>query len=175
MRTARPGTPRTRLLPVLFLLGCAILTSCGGPTDQPGPSDVTETSSPAASPGSPSPTISPTISPTTSPTIADTSNLRLAFDDGTGKLTTWQLTCEPPGGNHFDPAAACAALAKNGASALPAVPKDKMCTQNIAGPQTAVLLGTYRSQRVQSRFNLRNGCEIARWKALEGLLPPINS
>jgi len=99
-------------------------------------------------------------------------DLTIVYDDGKGgEVTTWKLTCEPVGGNHPDGEAGCEALTRSGTSALPAVAKDQICTQNTGGPQTASATGRWDGADVDSRFTLINGCEIARWKALTGLLP----
>jgi hypothetical protein len=106
---------------------------------------------------------------------AGRTELTIAFDNGRGKPATWRLTCDPEGGNHPDPKAACQALDLNGASALPAVPQGRVCTQVFGGPATAVLSGSWHGQAVNSRLDLTNGCQIARWHSLEGLLPRIGS
>ncbi len=90
------------------------------------------------------------------------------------KESTWQLTCDPPGGTHPDPATACRVLEENEAALAPVDPA-KMCTQVYAGPGTATVTGTWRGRDVDSRFKLTDGCEIARWEALVGLLPPVSS
>jgi hypothetical protein len=100
-------------------------------------------------------------------------DLTIVVDDGTGKTTTWKLSCDPPGGTHPTPAAACAVLAAKGRTALPPVPKDMMCTQIFGGPQTAKITGTWLGKPVDSSLSRANGCEISRWKALEGLLPKV--
>jgi Subtilisin inhibitor-like len=98
-------------------------------------------------------------------------NLTIVISDGSGSSKTWRLTCDPPGGTHPDPSAACRALETNGAAALPAVPKDKACTQIYGGPETATITGTWQGERVISTFARNDGCQINRWKLLEGLLP----
>jgi hypothetical protein len=100
-----------------------------------------------------------------------TTDLTIVSDDGNGKTETWQLTCEPAGGTHPDPAAACAALEAKGKTALPPVPKDTMCTQQFGGPQTAKITGTWKGEPVDASFSRTNGCEISRWTAMKGLLP----
>jgi hypothetical protein len=77
----------------------------------------------------------------------------------------WTLSCDPPGGDHPDAAAACAALEKGKAPFAP-VPKDMACTQISGGPQTATITGTWRGERVTASYNRSNGCEIARWDRL---------
>ena len=100
-----------------------------------------------------------------------TTDLTIVSDDGTGKTETWTLTCDPAGGTHPDPEAACAALTAKGATAMPAVAKDVMCTQQYGGPQTAKITGTWKGEAVNASFSRTNGCEISRWQALKGLLP----
>jgi hypothetical protein len=97
--------------------------------------------------------------------------LSIVFHDGKGPATTWRLTCNPPGGDHPDPATACRVLKEKGAEALPAVPKGRMCTQIYGGPQTATITGTWLGKPVSSRLSRVNGCETSRWQALVGLLP----
>jgi hypothetical protein len=99
-------------------------------------------------------------------------DLTIVVDNGSGSTSTWRLTCNPPGGTHPDPKAACRALEANGAAALPPVPKDKACTQIYGGPDTATITGTWQGQDVISRFARNDGCQISRWKLMEGLLPP---
>lgn len=100
-----------------------------------------------------------------------TTDLTIISDDGDGKTETWTLTCDPAGGTHPDPAAACAALAAKGATAMPAVAEDMMCTQQYGGPQTAKITGTWKGEAVNASFSRKDGCEISRWEALKGLLP----
>jgi hypothetical protein len=100
----------------------------------------------------------------------DTS-LTVVMDDGQGTVTTWHLRCDPPGGDHPDPAAACEALSRGGARYLPPVRPDMACTQIYGGPQTARITGTWRGVPVDSRLSRTDGCQIARWNGLSGLLP----
>lgn len=98
--------------------------------------------------------------------------LTIEVTDGTP--TTWQLSCDPDGGDHPDTAAACAALAENGAEAVPPTPADSICTQLFGGDQTAVVTGTWQGKPVDASFSRQNGCEISRWEALTPLLPKIS-
>jgi hypothetical protein len=43
------------------------------------------------------------------------------------------------------------------------VPPDVVCTQVFAGPQEALVTGTFRGRKVWARFNRRNGCQTDRW------------
>jgi len=135
----------------LFVLAVCCLASCAGGA----------TGEPAASPSARGSSSAP-------------ADLTVVVTDG-AKVTTWRLTCNPPGGDHPDPAAACQALEAAGERSLPAVAKDRVCTQIYGGAQTAVITGSWRGQPVQSRLSLVNGCEISRWKSLQGLLPPAGS
>jgi hypothetical protein len=98
-------------------------------------------------------------------------DLTIVVDDGRGNSTTSHLTCDPAGGDHPNPAAACAALAKAGARSLPEVPKDRMCTQVYGGPEKARITGTWDGTAVDATLSRTDGCQIARWNGLVGLLP----
>jgi hypothetical protein len=58
--------------------------------------------------------------------------------------------------------------------ALAAVPPRQACTQLFGGPAVAIVRGTLRGRRVRARFELSDGCEIARWRRNARLLgaPP---
>ena len=94
-------------------------------------------------------------------------DLTIVINDGSGSTKTWRLTCNPAGGTHPNPQAACQALEANGAAALPPVPKDKACTQIYGGPETAIISGTWNGQAVMSMFARNDGCQISRWKLME--------
>jgi hypothetical protein len=87
--------------------------------------------------------------------------------DGESRSAT--LTCDPVGGTHPEAEAACAALAEN-RDALEPVPDDVLCTQQYGGPEHAEVRGTVAGEPVSATFGRQNGCEIARWEALEPLL-----
>jgi hypothetical protein len=111
------------------------------------------------------------VTPTSSSGTEVPADLTIVVDDGKGTKTTWHLTCSPAGGDHPDPAKACAALARRGRIALAAVPADQLCTQVYGGPQTARIMGTWQGEPVDVRLSRTDGCQIARWDALVGLLP----
>lgn len=102
---------------------------------------------------------------------AGRTDLTVVVDDGAGAKTKWRLTCDPPGGDHPDPDAACTILAAHGDLALPPKRKDVACTQVYGGPETASVNGTWRGRRVISTFSRTDGCEISRWDLMQGLLP----
>jgi len=97
--------------------------------------------------------------------------LTIVIDDGSGNRTRWRLTCDPPGGTHPDPEAACRALEAHGSTALRPVPKNLKCAQVYGGPETATITGVWRGEEILSALSRTNRCESGRWKALEGLLP----
>lgn len=112
------------------------------------------------------------VTPTSTGDAAAQADLTIVVNDGKGNATTWHLTCSPAGGDHPTPAKACAVLAEHGATALPPVPTDRMCTELYGGPQTARITGTWQGRTVDARLSRTDGCQIARWDALVGLLPP---
>ena len=82
---------------------------------------------------------------------------------------TFLLTCDPPGGDHPDPEAACRGLDELEQPFAP-VPADTACTEIYGGPQTARVTGTYRGDPVDAEFDRTNGCQIDRWDAHLALL-----
>lgn len=112
---------------------------------------------------------------TVTPQDAPSPTTELTVEVTDGDTTTWQLSCDPAGGDHPDTTAACAALAENGAEAVPATPSDSMCTQLFGGEQTAVVTGTWQGKPVDATFSRQNGCEISRWDALAPLLPKVSA
>ena len=77
-----------------------------------------------------------------------------------------QLSCDPPGGDHPQPAEACTKIKAAGLNVFQPVPKDQTCTMIFGGPQTATISGAYKGARVESAFSRSNGCEIDRWEQL---------
>ena len=147
---------------VLAVSLLATLTGVAGCTENP-------TSGPAAGSPSAGPTGNPSAEPGTPAPTPD--ELIIVFRDGSNPPVTWRLTCNPPGGDHPDTEAACRVLDRDGEWTLPPVPKNKMCTQVYGGPEQATITGSWRGKPVDSKLSLINGCEIARWSALIGLLP----
>lgn len=102
--------------------------------------------------------------------MAEDDTLVVTVDDGTGGTPrTWTLTCDPPGGDHPDPVAACAAIEAARRPFAP-VPAGMLCTQIYGGPQTATIEGTWRGEPVRASYKRSDGCEIARWNALAAVL-----
>ncbi|MFE4826196.1 SSI family serine proteinase inhibitor [Streptomyces sp. NPDC056672] len=127
----------------------------------------------AVVPASSSPRITPApLPPLSAPsdritiTVADTGT---AAADG-----TFKLTCGPTGGTHPRARAACDRLAElsgEGRDPFAPVAPGAMCTMQHGGDATARIAGTWRGHRVNAVFNRKNGCEIARWRTLEPVLP----
>jgi len=82
---------------------------------------------------------------------------------------TYTLRCDPPGGDHPEPEAACRLLDRLDHPFAPLRP-DRACTDIYGGPQTARVTGTFRGQRVDAEFKRTDGCQIARWDAYADLL-----
>lgn len=130
-----------------------------------GPDDPTSSGGEPGASGS-----EPGASESEPPGPEPTADLTVSVSDGNGAVTTSMLTCAPPGGDHPDPAAACAALAVAGTDVFSPPDPDLACTEIYGGPQTASITGTVGGTRVNATFSRTNGCEIARWDALGPIL-----
>ena len=157
----RPG-----LIVTFGVLLAASACSGGGPGPVASPSAPGTPSSSSAAPSTPSGT--PSGATTGSP--GGPSQLTVVVDDGAGGTSTWNLTCDPTGGDHPDAEQACAAI-EGHRSALNPVPKDRMCAQVYGGPQKATITGTWRGEQIFAALSRTNACETARWDALVPLVP----
>jgi len=171
-RTVRDRIPSVLGVRVLALTATLLVAACG---DAPAPGSTGSTTTGGSVTSTPEPSPSSSDGTVTVSPGAGATELTIVVDDGSGGTTTWRLTCDPAGGDHPTPDAACAALEKNGATALPPVPKDRMCTQQYGGPEKATVTGTWRGTPVDASFSKTNGCEIGRWRSLAGLLPAIGA
>ena len=79
------------------------------------------------------------------------------------------LTCDPPGGTHPNPDAACSALAGD-PQAFEPVPPDTACTMIFGGPEQATVVGTVNGEEIDAAFERSNGCELDRWDRMAALL-----
>ncbi len=105
--------------------------------------------------------------------------LTVVYDDGAGTKTSGALTCR---GNDERAEGALAgrasaaelcAHARGIAELLTTQPdKGRMCTQIYGGPETAHVTGTIDGRKVDRRFTRTNGCEIADFTRVAGLLQP---
>lgn len=97
---------------------------------------------------------------------AATSLTIVVTPDKGAKTSTYELTCDPAGGDHPQAKQACAVLAKVGASVFEPVPANSACTAIYGGPQTATVKGSLDGKDVDASFNRENGCELDRWEKL---------
>lgn len=132
-----------------LLVAALLLAGCGGGTSD---GDAAGTGGPATTP-----------EPATTLTIT-------LDAEGDGDPTTTTLTCDPPGGDHPDPAAACAQLAEVGVAGFALVPADAICTQVFGGPQVAGVSGTVDGEPVDASFDRTDGCRTSRWDRLATVL-----
>lgn len=107
---------------------------------------------------------------TREPDLGTTLTVTVAASRDAPDRRSWTLTCDPAGGSHPEPAAACAALARARDPFAP-VPRDRICTEIYGGPAVATLRGTYRGQPVDATYTRTDGCEISRWENLGPVLP----
>lgn len=202
--TPTPIVARGPVLGVVLVLGL-VVAGCqsGSPPISSPPEETSSESSPAAeltpadptpagsaepspppadalpSPAPPPPASLPEPRPTTPAVPGSSSDTELTIDvtDASGAVTTYTLVCDPPGGSHPDPTAACAALAEvlasPGDDPFRPTPPDTICTQQFGGPETASIAGRLDGRDVRASLSLRDGCEIDRWTRLGGLLSPF--
>lgn len=129
---------------LVLVAGCGTIGSGGDVTVEPGPDNAA--------------------------TRAGVTELTITVKAGRGRgERTYSLRCEPAGGDHPDPEAACRLLNELKDPFAP-VPADAMCTEIYGGPQTATVTGTLRGEPVNARFSRTDGCQIARWDKHVALL-----
>jgi hypothetical protein len=88
-----------------------------------------------------------------------------------GDSIEWTLQCEPTGGDHPDPEAACASLTAVTDPFGPVAPP-KRCAEIPGGDESvAVLDGEYRGRSVHSRFTHENACASGRWDRIAPVFP----
>jgi subtilisin inhibitor-like len=76
----------------------------------------------------------------------------------------WTLTCDPAGGTHPHPAAACADLLRTKRPFAPQ-PMGMECPMIMASSKVAVIQGTYFGDPVNSTIR-DGGCTLSRWAQL---------
>ena len=160
-----------------LLAGCGADTSGDDVSTEPRPTGSVQPSIPPPATGAPGTSPPGPATGTASPPAGDPgdsdpvkpTDLRITVDTGSGQTRTYILRCDPPGGDHPDPQAACEALARMQAPFAP-LPKGLLCTEIYGGPQMAKVEGTYRGVPTLSEFRRTNGCEISRWDAYAAVL-----
>ena len=85
-----------------------------------------------------------------------------------GKSFSTSLTCDPAGGTHPRAARACAQLAAIDDPFGP-LRTEQPCILVRAGPQVAVVRGSYRGKPVETRFDRSDSCETRRWDRVSTL------
>lgn len=163
-------------LSTLLLTGCGTSGNNPGadltPAPAPPSATATETTMPAESSESPKP--SPTMP--TDPEAAGTAKLTVSVKQAAeGEPMEYILECTPDGvgekTNLRNAEGACAAVMSLGVEFFTEKrDPNQMCTQQYGGPQTAEIWGTIDGQRVSASFSATDGCEIARWTAMEAVL-----
>ncbi len=164
----------TRGSPAVLLL--VVLSGCGTPdTGTKGAPSPTSPTRPAPT-TAPRTTAPPATAAAPTPSSASSSRTDLVVesrDAPAAPVVVHRLRCDPAGGDHPRPRAACRDVAAAAAALAPA-PADELCTQQYGGPQTARISGTYRGRQVDVRLDRTDGCAIARWEALGDVLPPLD-
>lgn len=164
---------RARTLPLLATAALALLalTGCGGndtgiATGSAQPSETAGAT--AGAPVASDPAVGPAAGADADLAITLTSN-------GTDATHHYRLVCVngSPGQGTDHPQAdqACTFLSGTGKTLLTSAPKKNVqCTQQSAGPQTAIVEGKLNGTSVQRAFSLSDGCKISAWKSAEALL-----
>ena len=80
-----------------------------------------------------------------------------------GDSVVWHLQCEPTGGDHPDPEAACAALTTAKDPFGPLAPPPRCREIPGSSPEVAVLEGVFRGRKVRSTFERSSACVAGRW------------
>ncbi|WP_323960156.1 serine protease inhibitor [Arthrobacter sp. JZ12] len=165
----------------LALTGCGASGNAGAELTGAPPSVQSSTPQPSDSPTDPEsivPPETPKPSPSfpTDPDAAGTANLTISIrlsPESQPKEYVLECSRDGVGSSTTMPnaEAACEVVRRLGASFFNAKPDpNKMCTQQYGGPQTATITGTVDGQRVHAYFSATDGCEIARWNALQAVL-----
>jgi Subtilisin inhibitor-like len=106
-----------------------------------------------------------------------TTTLSVAYrQSATSAVRTWTLSCDPVSGDHPNATLACAALDKAAAAGKdPFAPaaKGHACSMIYGGPETSTVTGTWQGKEIDTSFNRKDGCQVARWAALAPVLGEV--
>jgi hypothetical protein len=78
------------------------------------------------------------------------------------KPQRWTLRCDPPGGTHPNPAAACRTLLRAKSSLFVPLKHSVMCPMILANAKRATINGTWLGKRVHATL-YDGGCYLGRW------------
>lgn len=148
-------------------LGLLLLSGCAAESPESEPTE-TAVSAPSAAPKPTEQPVAPAEGTNADLSITITSN-------GEDVAHRYRLVCvggaPGEGSDHPQSEDACTFLDGPGKTLLTdEAQKDAECTQESAGPQTAIVEGTLNDASVQRTFALGNGCKISAWKSAEALL-----
>lgn len=93
------------------------------------------------------------------------------WTDAQAPPRVWRLQCDPPGGDHPNPASACAALERAPHPFAP-LPPGVACAQIVSGPERATIEGQWRGDPVNATYKRTDSCEEQRWRALADVFRP---
>ena len=177
---------RKNLIPTALILMTAVALSACAPGGGPAPSPSTtgtasaSASSPGGTPSADTETTVPAPSPSAEapsagPGKGDAELAIMIKPSESAKAVNYTLVCKDgvpaAESKHPTAAAACAALKKNAALLSPGPrPTDRACTQQYGGPDQATVTGSVDGKAVESKFSLRDGCEIGQWQAAKDIL-----
>jgi Subtilisin inhibitor-like len=86
------------------------------------------------------------------------------WPEGRGsKSFMMSLTCDPAGGSHRSPTAACAHL-RTIDNPFGPFQLEMPCVLKMSGPHVAVVRGSYRGKPVETQFDRSDSCETRRWE-----------
>lgn len=179
--TARKAGVLVGTVLALSVAGCGSADTPGTELAAPPSSPISHPPELSASPTAPESSMSPeSPKPTPSfpsdPAAVGTAMLAISIQlSPESAPVEYFLECTPDGIGEATtlphPEAACEAVKRLGAAFFNAQPDpNRMCTQQYGGPQTATVKGTVDGHRVYASFSATDGCEIARWNALEAIL-----
>lgn len=106
----------------------------------------------------------------TQPSEQQEGELRLTYVKQAGGVPSEAvMRCPSAGDSTRSGQEFCDALSNLSPEVFDPVDPDTACAEIRGGPQTARVVGRWKHGEVDAEFSRRNGCEIARWDAIEPL------